>query len=115
MLSKEEIEDDIENKINNDELFNIKEIKYLLNNHIITTFYDDTVIEVLNKSILQYIEQLETKLKEHETREQKIIEYCKSKSTFQTYNNEQLKRALELYVNRTKNDILEIMKGEKNE
>lgn len=73
MQSEEEIEDSIENTINNDELFSIQEIKYLLNNHINTTFYNDTAIEVLNKSTLQYIEQLET-------REQKLINYLESKN-----------------------------------
>ena len=34
MLRNEEIEDSIENKINNDELFSIQEIKYLLNHHM---------------------------------------------------------------------------------
>lgn len=39
----------------------------------------------------------------------KIKRYCKTKFTFQTFGNEQLQRVIEMYVNKTKNDILNLL------
>lgn len=51
-----ELEESIEYKVENDEDFNMQEIKYLLENHIHIKFYEANVIEILHRSILNYID-----------------------------------------------------------
>lgn len=56
----------------------------------------ETVLQALNNSIPK--EKVE-----------KIEKYCKTKSKFQTFGDEQLERAIEMYVNKTKNDVLSLL------
>lgn len=39
----------------------------------------------------------------------KVEKYCKSKSIFQTFGDEQLKRTIEMYVNKAKSDVLNLL------
>lgn len=73
------------------------------------------VIVDKNMAIAQHIiRKQQEKIEQLEAEKKEAIKYCKSKSTFQTFGDEQLERSLEMYVNKTKNEILEILKGEKN-
>lgn len=76
----------------------LKEHKAIVAN-IDTEFFfrfTDIVLQALDNSIPK--EKVE-----------KIEKYCKTKSKFQTFGDEQLERAIEMYVNKTKKDVLSLL------
>lgn len=62
--------------------------------------YEVTAIETVLKALDNYIPKEKV---------EKIEKYCKTKSKFQTFGDEQLERAIEMYVNKTKKDVLSLL------
>lgn len=59
--------------------------------------------------LLNLIERQQKEIEEKDEKIRKAKRYCSKKSSFQTFENETLKNALETYVNATKYDLKEIL------
>ena len=58
--------------------------------------------------ILDY-ENLIARNKELEEKNKKVMKFCKIKSTFQTFGDEEMQYVLETYINRLKHRIIDIL------
>ena len=55
------------------------------------------------------IENLIARYKELEEKNKKVMKFCKNKSTFQTFGDEEMQYVLETYINRLKHRIIDIL------
>ena len=68
-----------------------------------------TITLEAKESIDKAIERLLTAYEKEKEKNNKAIKYCKEKSTFQTFGDFELQNVLEIYINRLKHRILDIL------
>lgn len=71
--------------------------------------YNDFMVMEAGERQIQAIENLITRHKEQEDKIKKALKYCNSKSTFQTFGDENCKRILDTYISKTKFEIKRIL------
>lgn len=64
-------------------------------------------IRMQNTAIETVLQALDNSISKEKV--EKIEKYCKTKSKFQTFGDEELERTIEMYVNKTKNDVLSLL------
>ena len=119
MLSKEEIEDSIENKFNDSEeenfVITVEEAKHiaLYEKEI---HYCDALTQATYNILLQYIEQLESDEQKLIEKLEEDIEKCKKENApYEEYNKESRMYWLNIGKIQLAEKILKIVKGENNE
>ena len=55
------------------------------------------------------LQNLIARYKELEEKNKKVMKFCKNKSTFQTFGDEEMQYVLETYINRLKHRIIDIL------
>ena len=77
------------------------------------SWYEDTKkIELNNEceiALNNRIMDLENELNKEKEKNKKVKKFCKEKSTFQTFGDEDMQYVLETYINRLKHRILDLL------